>query len=84
MGTWGRSADLPDVGSHPNASEVTAMPRSTACPSCTSTDLLSVVLEAKGTPMRFTTCRHCERRWWEDIEQGTDLQLDEVLAQVAG
>jgi DNA-directed RNA polymerase subunit M/transcription elongation factor TFIIS len=52
------------------------------CPTCTSADLLVVVLSPKGTPMRFTTCRHCENRWWEDVTEGASLDLGAVIEHI--
>lgn len=49
------------------------------CPRCTSSDLLVVHLTPVDTPMRFSTCRHCEHRWWEEAGSGTDVPLRLVI-----
>ncbi len=55
----------------------------TTCEKCQSDDLLVVQLAPRDRQMRFTTCRNCEHRWWEDAEVGTDLRLDSVIEQIA-
>ncbi len=54
------------------------------CPKCTSRDLLVVNLTPNDVPMRFSTCRHCEHRWWEDAHVGADMALSSVIANIAG
>lgn len=54
------------------------------CPQCRSSDLLVVRLVPRDVPMRFSTCRHCEHRWWEDTSAGADLTLTTVLRDLAG
>lgn len=57
--------------------------QTTSCPKCKSDDLLVVTLAPKERAMNFHTCRHCENRWWEDIEEGADVSLDNVIDQLA-
>ncbi len=53
------------------------------CPKCSSDDLLVVDMEPNGAPMRFSTCRHCENRWWADISEGSSIDLDAVLEHIS-
>jgi transcriptional regulator NrdR family protein len=55
----------------------------TRCPNCTSDDLLVVDLTPKDALMRFTTCRHCEHRWWEDVDTSVDVALGQVLGELS-
>lgn len=64
--------------------KVNLMAEHHTCPSCSSDDLFVVVLSPAGTPMRFATCRHCERRWWEDELAGSAIGLDTVIEHIAG
>ena len=52
------------------------------CPKCASEDLLVVRLVPQDTPMRFSTCRHCEHRWWEDADAGVDVALASVIHEL--
>jgi DNA-directed RNA polymerase subunit M/transcription elongation factor TFIIS len=58
------------------------MSPATRCPKCSSSDLLVVNLSPNGAPMQFTTCRHCENRWWEDVEVGIDIALRDVIQHI--
>jgi formate dehydrogenase maturation protein FdhE len=59
------------------------VPTPSTCPSCSSPDLLVVHLAPKGEPMRFSTCRHCEHRWWEQVHVGAGIELRTVLTHLA-
>ena len=59
------------------------MAKTLQCPSCTSDDLLAVVLTPSGTPMRFATCRHCEHRWWQDQTDGAAIDIGTVIEHIA-
>lgn len=50
------------------------------CPKCHSHDLFQVTLRPAGEAVPFTTCRHCEHRWWG--QAGQTVALDEVLARL--
>jgi DNA-directed RNA polymerase subunit RPC12/RpoP len=52
----------------------------TRCPTCGSRELLRVDLSIEQQPMAFTTCPHCESRWWE--RDGNPLPLEAVLKAV--
>ncbi len=53
------------------------------CPECRSDDLLVVRLTPRDVPMRFSTCRSCEHRWWEDARAGRDLALATVISDLS-
>ncbi len=53
------------------------------CPSCRSTNLIVVHMTIGSDPVRFTSCRACEHRWWTDLHADRLLPLDEVLDRVA-
>lgn len=55
-----------------------------ACPTCTSKDLMRVVVNIGGGPLAFCHCRGCESRWWTDTAGGARVSLPQVLAKVAG
>ena len=54
-----------------------------ACPNCASTDLVKIELSPGGRPMRFSTCRACEHRWWTEQAAADVVSLERVLAYVA-
>ncbi len=54
----------------------------TACPSCTSTDVVGFTLAPKGEPLRFTHCRNCEHRWWGATAHDDTLSLPDVLGRI--
>lgn len=56
------------------------MAHRTTCPNCASGDLLVVSLVPRDTPLRFTTCRHCEHRWWQDAAAGVEVTLSSVIS----
>ncbi|CAN5366011.1 hypothetical protein BH23ACT9_BH23ACT9_27050 [soil metagenome] len=33
--------------------------------------------------MRFSTCRHCEHRWWEDAHAGRDVAFGSVIKEMS-
>ena len=53
------------------------------CEKCNSDDLLVVRLTPRDREMLFTTCRHCEHRWWQDAHVGADINLDVVSEEIA-
>jgi hypothetical protein len=53
------------------------------CPKCHSTNLILVDLTIRSEPLRFTSCRSCEHRWWVDVSADRSLALPEVLERVA-
>jgi DNA-directed RNA polymerase subunit M/transcription elongation factor TFIIS len=54
-------------------------PRSQApeCPVCGTHELLTVTLVVGDSPMEFTTCHTCERKWWE--RDGEKVPLSSLL-----
>jgi hypothetical protein len=52
------------------------------CAGCGSTDLLEIELTADGSPVRFSTCRDCEHRWWTDLSETTRIGVADVLQRV--
>ncbi|MDP8970917.1 MAG: hypothetical protein M3N52_10580 [Actinomycetota bacterium] len=54
----------------------------TAC-RCGSANLVEIDLAPAGRPVRFSTCRDCEHRWWSDVAGTGALRLDDVLSLVA-
>lgn len=53
------------------------------CPNCSSDDLVAITLNPRDRPLRFTTCRSCEHRWWTDLDGSTGVPLTDVLAEVS-
>ncbi|HWB72040.1 MAG TPA: hypothetical protein VG452_07465 [Egibacteraceae bacterium] len=54
-----------------------------AC-TCGSDSLVQVDLAPTGRQIRFSVCRDCERRWWNDLADADVLVLDDVLSLVGG
>ncbi len=51
-----------------------------SCPSCGSPRVLRLDLQlTDGTPVVFTSCRGCERRWY--VGPDGDLAVGDVLAR---
>lgn len=59
------------------------MTSAVTCAKCASDDLLVVRLSPKDTEMVFHTCRGCEHTWWEDVDDGADIDLTDVLDIIA-
>jgi formate dehydrogenase maturation protein FdhE len=53
------------------------------CPQCRSINVIIVHMSIGDAPVRFSSCRSCENRWWTDLNARRQLALDEVLDLVA-
>ncbi len=50
------------------------------CPSCSSPRLTEIAMTlTDGSPVQFTSCRHCEYRAWTEF--GQELAVDSVLSK---
>ena len=49
------------------------------CPQCLSADTVEIAIQVKETDhVKFYSCRHCEKKWWE--RDGDAIALDDVLS----
>jgi hypothetical protein len=55
----------------------------TTCPRCASSDVVGFDLAPRGEPVRFTHCRGCEHRWWQEVEEAAPVPLGTVLDRIA-
>lgn len=53
------------------------------CPGCRSSNLIVVHMTIAAEPVRFSSCRACEHRWWTDLQADRAMPLVEVLDRVA-
>lgn len=54
-----------------------------SCPTCSSTDLVSVHMTLPKGPVLFSHCRACEHRWWTDAQEAATITLPDVLDRAA-
>ncbi len=47
------------------------------CPSCESSDVVSISMSFEGSGIEFRACHACEERWWE--KDGARIPLKVVL-----
>jgi DNA polymerase III alpha subunit (gram-positive type) len=50
------------------------------CPSCLAGDLIKISMEVSGQDLAFSTCHHCEAKWW--YRDGDEVPLDSVIGLV--
>ena len=50
------------------------------CPSCHQGDLIMISMEVSGQDLAFSTCHHCEAKWW--YRDGEEVPLASVIGLV--
>jgi DNA polymerase III alpha subunit (gram-positive type) len=50
------------------------------CPSCRASELITIAMTVGGTQLAFSTCHHCEARWW--FRDGEQVPLASVIGLV--
>lgn len=63
----------------PGAEDVRVMESGT-CPQCHEGDLISISMTVGGRDLSFSTCHHCEAKWW--YRDGDPVPLDSVIGLV--
>jgi DNA polymerase III alpha subunit (gram-positive type) len=63
----------------PSAEDVGAMESGT-CPQCHEGDLITISMTVGGRDLSFSTCHHCEAKWW--YRDGDPVPLDSVIGLV--
>ena len=63
----------------PIAEDVEVMESGT-CPQCHEGDLITISMTVGGRELSFSTCHHCEAKWW--YRNGDPVPLDSVIGLV--
>jgi DNA polymerase III alpha subunit (gram-positive type) len=50
------------------------------CPSCHAGDLIKISMAVGGRDLAFSTCHHCEAKWW--YRDGEEVPLASVIGLV--
>ena len=50
------------------------------CPSCKAGDLIKISMVVGGRDLAFSTCHHCEAKWW--FRDGEEVPLSSVIGLV--
>ena len=51
-----------------------------SCPSCKTSDLITIAMTVGGAELAFSTCHECEAKWW--FRDGEPVQLTSVIGLV--
>ncbi len=51
------------------------------CPKCQGEDCLQIEINLQDETVQFSSCRHCEAKWWE--HDGGTIDLSDVLTLAA-
>jgi len=50
------------------------------CPQCRAGDLIAISMSVGGRNLAFSTCHHCEAKWW--YRDGDEVPLASVIGLV--
>ncbi len=50
------------------------------CPQCRAGDLIAISMSVGGRELSFSTCHHCEAKWW--YRDGDEVPLASVIGLV--
>lgn len=64
---------------NPSSSRLESMSNGT-CPSCHAGDLIKISMAVGGRDLAFSTCHHCEAKWW--YRDGEEVPLSSVIGLV--
>lgn len=56
------------------------MKKTGTCPSCHAGDLIKISMAVGGRDLAFSTCHHCEAKWW--YRDGEEVPLASVIGLV--
>ena len=51
-----------------------------SCPSCRTSELITIAMAVGGAELAFSTCHECEAKWW--FKDGEPVQLASVIGLV--
>ena len=76
----GRQRNAPIVATTPSSLVKLADSQREKCPACESPRLTEIAMTlTDGSPVQFTSCRHCEYRAW--TQSGQVLEVDSVISK---
>jgi DNA polymerase III alpha subunit (gram-positive type) len=78
--THGNDAREPCAGDASGAEPLPMTSTRWTCPSCKAGDLIRISMVVGGRDLAFSTCHHCEAKWW--FRDGEEVPLSSVIGLV--